>query len=91
MNTAIWLLGGAAAGWAACSVLDLHAGRALTISAILGVVGALFGGEAVPLYGGGVHEAIVRGPFAVLVVSVFSIASLKLTRVFYGRLQQSRS
>ena len=80
-----WLFAGGAAGWITCSVLDLDARRGLTVSAIIGLVGALFGGEALaPVYGaGGVNETALRGPFAVLVVCVGAIACLKLASIAY--------
>jgi uncharacterized membrane protein YeaQ/YmgE (transglycosylase-associated protein family) len=79
MNVMIWLAAGAVAGWIACSILDLNTVRVVIIAAIVGVVGAVYGGEAVaPPFGGSIASAGVLTPFAVLVASIGAIACLKI-------------
>ena len=84
MNVMIWLSAGAAAGWIASSILDLNATRAVIVSAIVGVVGAVFGGAAIaPPFGGSIGSAGVFTPFAVLVASISAIACLKIVTIVF--------
>ena len=77
MNTFIWLIAATAAAWSACSVLHLRVVCGLTIFAIIGSVGALFGGHA--LAPGNALSAVAFGaPIAVLLACVLGIGSLQL-------------
>ena len=52
MNIAIWILAGAALGWAACSLLKINASRGLVLSIIIGAVGGFAGGNVLaPMLG----------------------------------------
>jgi uncharacterized membrane protein YeaQ/YmgE (transglycosylase-associated protein family) len=85
MNVIIWLSAGAAAGWIASSILDLNAARAVIVSMIVGVVGAVFGGDAVaPPFGGSIGSPGVVTPFGVLVASISAIACLKIMGVLFA-------
>ena len=85
MNVIIWLSAGAAAGWIASSILDLNAARAVIVSMIVGVVGAVFGGDAVaPPFGGSIGSPGVVTPFGVLVASISVIACLKIMGVLFA-------
>jgi uncharacterized membrane protein YeaQ/YmgE (transglycosylase-associated protein family) len=85
MNVIIWLSAGAAAGWIASSILDLNAARTFIVSAIVGVVGAVYGGEALaPPYGGSIGSAGVFTPFAVLVASTGAIVCLKIVGIVFA-------
>ena len=83
MNVLVWLAGGAAAGWITCSFLQLDVARGLTVATIIGIVGVAFGGNALAPAFTGVGDAGVLNPFAVLVVSVGAIASLKIAALIY--------
>jgi uncharacterized membrane protein YeaQ/YmgE (transglycosylase-associated protein family) len=85
MNVLIWLLGGAVAGWITCSVLQLDVARGLTVSTIIGIVGAFFGGNALAPAPAltGFPGASVLSPFAVLVASVSAIACLKIAGMLH--------
>ena len=82
MNTFIWLIAGATAAWSACSVLHLSTARGLTISGIIGAVGAQCGGHVL-VPGGALSAFTFRAPFAVLVVCVLGIGSLQLARAIH--------
>jgi uncharacterized membrane protein YeaQ/YmgE (transglycosylase-associated protein family) len=85
MNVIIWLSAGAAAGWIASSILDLTAARAVIVSAIVGVVGVVYGGDALaPPYGGTVGSPGVFTPFAVLVASTGAIVCLKILGMVFA-------
>ena len=78
MSVLMWLLAAAAAGWLACSVLELNAASSLTVSAVLGIVGLVFGGDALAPAIGGDRGANVLSPFAVLVACAGAIGCLKI-------------
>jgi uncharacterized membrane protein YeaQ/YmgE (transglycosylase-associated protein family) len=83
----MWLLVGAAAGWMARSVLDLPIVRTLIVSVVIGLVGMIFGGDALaPIVRPERGEAAFS-PFAVLVASVSAIACLKVVRMAYHHFQ----
>ena len=88
MNVIVWLLAGAAVGWVACSALNLNAGRGLVVSALIGVVGAFFGGHVLAqAFGGEANAAGGFSPFALLVASVSALATLKIADVVYERFE----
>jgi uncharacterized membrane protein YeaQ/YmgE (transglycosylase-associated protein family) len=71
VNVIIWLLAGAAAGSIASSILHFNVARAVIVAMILGIVGAVFGGEAIaPQFGGSIGAPGVVTPFGVLVASI---------------------
>jgi uncharacterized membrane protein YeaQ/YmgE (transglycosylase-associated protein family) len=76
MNTAIWLLAGAAIGWVAYVYLKANKERGMAISVIIGVLGAAVGGKMLaPVFG----TAVAPGdfsPFALLVASATAAACL---------------
>ena len=85
MNSIIWLSAGVAAGAIASSVLNLNAARAFVVSAIVGVVGVIYGGDAIaPPFGGNIGSAGTLTPFAVLVGSISAIACLKILGVVFA-------
>jgi uncharacterized membrane protein YeaQ/YmgE (transglycosylase-associated protein family) len=85
MNVTIWLSAAAAAGWIACSILDLNTGRAVIVSAIIGVVGAVYGGDAMaPPFSGNIGSTGVLTPFAVLLASIGAIACLKIVDIVFA-------
>jgi uncharacterized membrane protein YeaQ/YmgE (transglycosylase-associated protein family) len=45
MNIATWILAGGIIGWIAFSLLKFNAGRGMIISVIIGVAGAVAGGD----------------------------------------------
>lgn len=52
MNAALWILGGAAMGWAGLAYLRVNQGRGLAISVIIGALGGFFGGNVLaPMLG----------------------------------------
>jgi uncharacterized membrane protein YeaQ/YmgE (transglycosylase-associated protein family) len=82
MSVVLWLLAGSIAAWITRSLLNLNAGGFLSVAAILGPVGVIFGGEALPPSAAGGVGALMR-PFAVLVACVGAIAFLYLIRAIY--------
>lgn len=86
MNSIIWLAAGIAAGGIACSVLDLNAARALSVAAIIGTTGSIFGGDALTsAFPALIGQAVILTPFAVLLASLGALACLKVVGVTYGQ------
>ena len=86
MNVVMWLLTGAAVGWVACSALHLNVARGLVVSAVIGVLGAYFGGHMLaPAVGGSLDEAGGFNPLALLMAAVSAIACLKVADMVYER------
>ena len=84
MNVVLWLLVGGAVGWLACSALHVNAARGLVVSAIIGVVGAFFGGHIVaPIFQ---NAAVVPGdfsPFALLIAAATAMGCVVISDMFY--------
>ena len=87
MSVFMWFVAGAAAAWFAGSVLGLDAARALMVSAIVAIVGVIFGGDAlapaIASHGG----ENVLSPFMVLLASVAAIGSVKVAAGVYRYFQ----
>ncbi len=84
MNVVLWLIAGGAVGWVACSALHVNASRGLVVSAIIGVVGAFFGGHVLaPIF----HSATVNpgdfSPFALLTAAASAIACVVVSDMMY--------
>jgi uncharacterized membrane protein YeaQ/YmgE (transglycosylase-associated protein family) len=88
MNIVIWMLAGGIAGWIACSALKLNVERGLVVSAVIGVVGAFFGGHVVAAaFSGGVSPSGAFNPVALLIASATAIVALKIADVVYRRFE----
>jgi uncharacterized membrane protein YeaQ/YmgE (transglycosylase-associated protein family) len=88
MNLLIWLLAGAAIGWIACSVLNLNAARGLVVSAIIGSIGAYFGGRILaPVFVNGADEAGGFSLLALLIASASAYVVIRIADLLYRRFQ----
>ena len=86
MKVVIWLLAGGALGWVACSALHLNVARGLVMSAVIGVLGAYFGGHVLtPVVGGGVDATAGFNALALLVACASALACLKIADMMYER------
>jgi len=88
MNLLLCLLAGAAVGWIACSVLKLNAARGLFFSAVVGAIGAYFGGCILaPVFVGRADEATGLGLVAFLIASASALVMVKIADILYRRFQ----
>jgi len=86
MNVVLWLLAGGAVGWVACSALDVNAGRGLVVSAIIGVVGAFFGGHVLaPILNGATLVPGDFSPFALLMAAATAVGAVVVSDMMYER------
>ena len=68
MDIMIWIVAGAAAGWAAFAYLKLSEGRGMVVSLIVGASGAVIGGKLLaPMLGA---SASAAGDFSVMALFV---------------------
>jgi uncharacterized membrane protein YeaQ/YmgE (transglycosylase-associated protein family) len=88
MNLLLCLIAGAAIGWIACSVLKLNAARGLFFSAVIGAIGAYFGGRILaPVFIGGADEATGLGVLPFLNASASALVVVKVADILYRRFQ----
>ena len=86
MNVMIWMVAGGVVGWVACTAMHLNAARGLVVSAVIGVVGAFFGGHVLaPIFGAAVSETGAFSPFALIVAGATAIACLTISDMMYER------
>ena len=86
MNVVIWMVAGGVVGWLACTLLHLNASRGLVVSAIIGILGAFFGGHVLaPIFGAAVGEPGVFSPFALLVAAATAAGCLTVSDMMYER------
>jgi uncharacterized membrane protein YeaQ/YmgE (transglycosylase-associated protein family) len=84
MNVVLWLIAGGAVGWVACSTLHVNASRGLVVSAIIGVVGAFFGGHVLaPIFHGATVNPGDFSPFALLMAAASAIACVVVSDMMY--------
>jgi uncharacterized membrane protein YeaQ/YmgE (transglycosylase-associated protein family) len=86
MNIVIWMLAGAALGWAAFSFLGFNGGLGMLVSAAVGGIGGILGGKMVaPM----ITTAGVPGEFslsALLIASAVAAALLAVTNQLQKRM-----
>ena len=86
MDLVIWLLAGAAVGWAAIALLQLNQDRGTMISMIIGATGGAIGGKMVaPMFGA---AAAAPGDFsmaALVVVLATAAVCLALGNFVHNR------
>ena len=88
MNLLLCLLAGAAIGWIGCSVLKLNAARGLFFSAVIGAIGAYFGGRILaPVFVSGADEASSIGVLPFLIASASALVAVKIADMLYRRFQ----
>ena len=88
MNLLLCLLAGAAIGWIACSVLKLNAERGPFFSAVIGAIGAYFGGRILaPVFIGSADEAAGLGVLPFLIASASALVVVKVADILYRRFQ----
>jgi len=86
MNVVLWIVAGGVVGWLACTALHLNVSRGLVVSAVIGIVGAFFGGHVLaPIFGAQVGEAGAFSPFALLVAAATAIGCLTISDMMYER------
>ena len=86
MNSAIWILAGAALGWAAHARLQANLRLGPAISILIGVGGALFGGDVLaPMLGAAVEAAPDFNPFALVVALACAAGCLVISNLLSAR------
>jgi len=77
---------GGIVGGVACTALHLNVSRGLVASAIIGIVGAFFGGHVLaPIFGAAVGEAGAFSPFALLVAAATAAGCLTISDMMCER------
>ncbi len=89
MNLMLCLLVGAGVGWIASSVLKLNAARSLLVCAVIGAIGAYFGGRILaPVFMSGSDEAAPGVDLAALLIaSASAMVLIKIADVVYRRFE----
>lgn len=86
MNVVLWILAGGLVGWVGCSALHVNAARGLVVAAIIGIVGAFFGGHVLaPIFNGAVVEPGAFSPFALLIACATAIGCTVISDMMYDR------
>jgi len=86
MNIIVWMLAGGALGWTAYSYMGLSEGRGMTISIVIGTVGALFGGKLVaPMFASAAAIPDAFSVTAMLFAAVVATAFLVAGNLVYKR------
>ena len=86
MNVILWIVAGAAVGWIACVALHLNASRGVAISAVIGMVGAFFGGDVLaPVFGAAAVEPGVFRPFELIVAVATAVGFVSIGDMVYER------
>ena len=92
-NVLLWLLGGVVTGWITWSFLNLGAANTAFVSAVITIVGLIFGGDALTPAIGGQRASGALTPFSVLLASAGGIGCLKvlsLVRHYFGTAGMAR-
>ena len=88
MNLMSCLLVGAAVGWIASSILNLNAARSPLVCAVIGAIGAYFGGRILaPVFVSGADEASGFDLAALLIASASAMVLIKIADVVYRRFE----
>jgi uncharacterized membrane protein YeaQ/YmgE (transglycosylase-associated protein family) len=88
MNLLLCLLAGAAVGSIAYSVLNLNAARGLFFSAVVGAIGAYFGGRILaPAFVSGSDEATSLSLVAFFIATTSALVVVKIADSLYRRFQ----
>lgn len=86
MNVMIWILTGGIAGWIGYSYMKLNAGRGMTLSVIIGMLGGFFGGDVVaPMLGAVLNATNDFSLFSMVVALASATACLTLGNVVSER------
>ena len=86
MNVMLWILAGGVVGWVGCSALHVNAARGLVVSAVIGVVGAYFGGQVLaPIFHGTTGNPGDFSSFALLIAFASAISCLMISDMMYER------
>lgn len=68
METVLWMLAGAFAGWVGFKFIGANPSRGLMVSLMIGVCGGFFGGSVLaPMLGDAVHMPDAISPIALLI------------------------
>lgn len=86
MNGTIWMLAGAAIGWAAHARLQANLRLGPVISILIGIGGALLGGDVLaPMLGAAVESAPDFNPFALVVAVACAAGCLVISNLLSVR------
>lgn len=86
MNVILWMLAGGVVGWVGCSALHVNAARGLVVSAIIGVVGAFFGGQVLaPIFHGTTGNPGDFSSFALLIAFASAVGCASISDMVYER------
>ena len=86
MNTAAWVLLGAAMGWAGFTSLKMNLHRGLVISLLVGGIGGYFGGHIIsPMFANAASAAEGFSPFALMVAAAAAAVCLFVSDSIYER------
>lgn len=86
MNTAAWVLLGAALGWAGFTSVKMNLHRGVVISMLVGGVGGYLGGRVIsPMFANAASAAEGFSPFALMVAGVTAAACLFVSDAIYER------
>jgi len=86
MNIAIWMLAGAALGWVGFSYMRFNEERGLMVSAIIGAIGGVLGGEIIaPMFTAGTVVAAGFNSSSLIYASVVAAVFLAVGNVVYNK------
>ncbi len=87
MNIAVWVLAGAAIGWAAYALLKFNEYRGIAVSLVLGAAGGFLGGNVITPMLTSPAPAVAEGfdPLGLLVAGIGAAALLALGNLVYKR------
>ena len=86
MNTAAWVLLGAAMGWAGFASLKMNRGRSVLISLLVGGIGGYLGGHLIsPMFANAASAGEGFSPFALMLAGITAAACLFVSDAIYER------
>lgn len=87
MNMMLWIVAGGLLGWAGFAIVRVNRARGLVLSTIIGIAGALFGGDVLAPLLGAVEIQSVLNLFSLVVALATAIAFLTISDLLSRRYQ----
>jgi len=87
MNIVMWVIAGAALGWAGYAVLRANQDRGLMFSIIIGIAGGFFGGNVLaPIFGAVADPANNFNMYSLIIASASAAGCLTIADMLSSRL-----